>query len=90
MSKREPARPIWIGMALVLGAPVLIGGLGLAAALQAPHAVLITLALLMVLGPLAGLIVVASGAAAIHASRDRQQPTLRELEETFRQLSQHR
>ena len=44
----------------------------------------------MVLGPLTGLVAVASGAAAIHASQDRKQPTLRELEETFRQLSQHR
>lgn len=90
MSQREPSRPIWIGMALVLGAPVMIGGLALAAVLHAPHAVLFTLALLMVLGPLTGLVVVAGGAAAIHASRDRQQSTLRELEETFRQLSQPR
>jgi hypothetical protein len=71
MSQREPARPIWIGMALVLGAPAMIAGLGLAAALQAPRAVLFTLALLMVLGPLTGLVVVASGAAAIHAPEDR-------------------
>jgi hypothetical protein len=83
-------RPIWIGLALFLGAPVMIGGLALAAAFQAPHAVLFTLVFLMVLGPVAGLIVVGYGTAAIDASQDRQQPTLRELEETFRQLSQYR
>jgi hypothetical protein len=87
VNQREAARPIWIGLALVLGAPVLICGLGLAAAFRAPHAVLFTLVSLMVLGPLAGLVIIASAAAGIRASQDRRQPTLRELEETFRQLS---
>jgi hypothetical protein len=83
-------RPIWIGMALLLGAPVMVCGLGLGAAFHAPHALLVTLAFLMVLGPVAGLIAITFGAVSIHVSQDRQQPTLRQLEETFRQLSQHR
>jgi hypothetical protein len=90
VNQRESARPIWIGLALVLGAPAMIGGLCLAAAFQAPHAVLFTFVLLMVLGPVAGLVIIASGAVSIHASRDREQPTLRELEETFRLLSRYR